>query len=92
MVAGVGVIRSISAKDSTKERQKQEEQRIQALVESQPGLHSSAGVDTGGPHQAWQQSPSYDGAVKQRPKKRNLGKLRREKGNRKENTVTSVPV
>lgn len=45
---------------------------IEALVESQPGLDSSAGIDTGGTHQAWQQRLSDDGAIKQRPKERNL--------------------
>lgn len=49
-----------------------EEERIQALVESQTGFDSSAGVDTGGPHQAWQQRPADDGAVKQWTEERNL--------------------
>lgn len=53
--------------------------RIQALIECQPGLDSSAGVDTGGPHQARQQCPSDDGAIKQRAKEWNLRKLRAKK-------------
>lgn len=46
--------------------------RIQALVERQAGLDGPAGVDTGGPHQAWQQRLRDDGAVKQRPEERDL--------------------
>lgn len=54
-------------------------ERIQALVESQPGLDSSAGIDTGGPHQARQQRRSDDGAAEQRPEKRNLGGRKEKK-------------
>lgn len=64
---------------STKQPEGLGVKRIQALVERQARLDGPAGVDTGGPHQAWQQRPRDDGAVKQRAEERNLKTSREQK-------------
>lgn len=47
--------------------------KIQALIEWDEALHRSAGIDARGTDKAWQQLPTHDGSVEQRPKERNLG-------------------
>lgn len=46
--------------------------KIQALIEWDEALHRSAGIDARGTDKAWQQLPTHDGSIEQRPKERNL--------------------
>lgn len=47
--------------------------KIQALIEWDEALHRSAGIDARGTDKAWQQLPTHDGSIEQRPKEWNLG-------------------
>lgn len=46
--------------------------KIQALIEWDEALHRSAGIDARGTDKAWQQLPTHDRSIEQRPKEWNL--------------------
>lgn len=49
---------------------------VEALIEWDEALHRSAGIDARGTDKAWQQLPTHDRSIEQRPKERNLRLLR----------------
>lgn len=51
---------------------------IEALIEWDEALHRSAGIDARGTDKAWQQLPTHDRSIEQRPKEWNLRKLHEE--------------